>query len=113
MRVTRSDNFFSGSLYDLALSLITRFPLAKDRVHITLRGGSGFSFFSDFIFDLAGFSQPVYTPWYHFVKGGLGLDFYVRESAALSLGADFLYIFSADKPGSAYICPFAGILIRM
>jgi hypothetical protein len=110
MRLAQAVNLFSGSIYNASLSFLAHIPRFNDKLDLNVRAGTGVSLFYDFIFDLDAFSEPTNSPWYNFIKVGLGANLYVHKYTAFTLGADFIYIFTGDKPNSSYIRPSLSFL---
>jgi hypothetical protein len=77
------------------------------------RLGGGVSMLYDFSIQYRSDNAPEKSAIY-FLSAGTGLSFqwFIVKPLFIEIGADYLYLFSKDKPSPIYLRPFVGLGVQ-
>jgi hypothetical protein len=105
---TIETHFMSGHF-----NLLYQQWLPGKKVAFMFRLGGGVSMLYDFSIQYENDNEPEKSLIY-FLSAGAGLSFqwFIIKPLFIEIGADYLYLFSEDKPSPMYIRPFVGLGVQ-
>ncbi|MDR1318362.1 MAG: hypothetical protein LBJ90_01955 [Treponema sp.] len=106
----KSDYDILAHLFTLHLNLVYHYNFSALPLSLRARAGGGFSMLYDFHFENLGkrLGESVNT-WIPSVSAGLSLQWFFRRPLYLTLGTEYLQIFSVDNFFLNFIRPSVGI----